>query len=750
MSHKPPFLTISTIKYASLIILLVISLAILSATNSFRDRPTHSRLEARMDTIKVLDAASQVYLQQAGVIDLAKLKILREAWNRSAVLSHDFNLDGITGWIGELGRFIIGDVTENLSIDYYTPRELQTLVSLDKALYLYANESAVVLKRPLEVDPSSVSNVRIATTALATRLDGMGSVTLHVGPYYTASSMGAVVSWGDLRYSEIAVRPIEGEAWILVKPTGTINIYSPMGALKIDGVSLYSVDEPMYIIEGKPYRVIEEYEGLIAKQANGGYQTYAIAWRDGIYTAITPGNPLILYINTSVNGALVLDLAPGYTRLPARLELYKLNGDRWVPVGKEVIIPAEGWIGFRLKAYRGDVYMLKSTSTIWIDRARLASVNAMSLEEARVIAVNSVKVEEGHASITYDAPDKGWVLLHTSVDTGFGEVIYSGGPLLTVYGGLFIINPSGAPTVNGAEWVSVSSDVVEIPGDASSMGLILVGYRYNGEPDSPLLVAYVKSLLYPVIASAGYPQSSYDITLHTEAVVGIKHVDVSSGEDLDLGLHLEVGSYRTSIAGSSYWGGPLDIPDVNVTFGELYVDEDEGCQPPNQVRIFYAVLDNSVQSTRPQGSEVYAGIADTISLVSTLGNVVAKLVSAIEGPSAITTFIDATSTASGVFAGIAELLFGATDHYSIHKSKVNYMDCVYFRGVVYITDYGWLDDYKYASMSYIGYYYIDFLPDDYGVLMGAVVFNKYVLGDYYSTDDDAIVIELYFIKPYGT
>ncbi|MEB3779060.1 MAG: hypothetical protein GSR85_02340 [Desulfurococcales archaeon] len=710
------------------------------------------------DLLGVLSKSSYAAMQYAGMIELPKLGAMRESWGSTYILTHDFNLQGLQGWEGRLGSYELTSIPQNLETKYQLPlfpEDSDGPYDAGAALLLHAEQSAVVLVKTWSIDPGSLEYVRMISYALATRTDCTGNVSVHAGFYYVAESMGAIATTGGLDYDKILPHIIaNGTNWILTKPTGVVEIYSPTenGEIRVNGVSAYKAPKGTYIVGGEPYRVTGEPVGAVVKQANGGFHTTPAQALDGLPTAIVPGNPLLITPRGQVEGALLLDLAPGYSRLPARLELYKLVGDGWVLVDSTSIVPADGRVGFLVEAGPGDVFMLKSTVTVRVDRLYFSPVEKLDLRGLESIGGVGVTRSPWGVRVEYDPEGYGGlVLLRIDAGVGGGSVLYTGGGGLTVYGRLWITNPSGAPYIDGCEWVAVSSDVVEVPGGVgiSESGVVLIGYRYSGGPDSPLMALYVKTLLYPIIASGGYPDNKYDITYHTEAVVGIKHANYmptpSDPRYDEYRVDVEVVALRTSIAGENYWGGPLDVPDINITFGDIEYEDTGGCEPLNYGSISHGIGGSSVESTNPDKPRVISGLATVLSAINVLGSFTPTILT-VSSYDVQATIINATSSAPGLFSEVVDVMYGATKYKFLQKTKLIDLPCTYFSGFSIMTEYGVFDDYTHVVMGYEVSYSI-VAPSQYGVLISAFVFNHYEYNDYRATDDDAIVVLLYFIKP---
>lgn len=702
--------------------------------------------------VEVLFNASSLAVMEYAGVELPKLRALEEAWGGPYVLTHDFNLQGLSGWEGWLGDYGLAPVPGSLAISYHTPvrpKDNDGAIPAGRALLLHAERSAVVLAKRIS-GPLDLGYVRVLSYALATRLDCEGNVSVFTSFYYVAPSMGALASTGGLDYDSLLPYVIvNGSNWLLARPSGVLEIWSPLGdgGVVVWGVAAYKAPEGVYIVEGAPYRVSGEPVEALVKQANGGLHTVPARELDGLATAVVPGNPLLLTPTEPVRGALLLDLAPGYSRLPAVLELYRLEGGSWARLASTVVVPAEGRIGFLVEASPGDVFMLRSTVTVRVDRVYFAPVEPVDPQGLEAL---DAEVAGGRAvRVSYEAGDAGGaVLVFVNATVPGGPVVYAAAGGLTVYGGLWIANPDGAPSLDGCGWVTVSSDVVEVPGGGvvEEAGLLLVGYRYPGGPDSPLMVLYVKSLVYPVISSAGFPEGAYDVAYHTEAVVGVSKVLYQPGLD-QYTIGVDVSALRTSAAGESYWGGPLRLPGVNVSAGRLHFEYSGGCRPPNDGDIDYFFGVNSEESTNPQGPGSYSGLAAALSAISILGGF-ASVVLSTAGPGAPATVVSLASLAAGLFSGVAEVMYGSTEAGLLQGVELVNLPCTHFDGIYIATRYGLRDGVTHAVMSYTGLYDV-WAPSSHGILIGAIVFNHYVPGNPIASDDDAMVVLLYFIKPYG-
>ncbi|MEB3774602.1 MAG: hypothetical protein GSR86_06740 [Desulfurococcales archaeon] len=690
------------------------------------------------------------------MIELPKLKAMEDGWGNPYILTHDFNIQGLSGWEERLGGYEQANIPSYLGIKYHPPvlpKDNDNPYDADTALLMHAEQSAVVLVKRWDVSPGDLVYVRMVSYALATRTDCEGNVSVHAGFYYVSQSVGAVASIGGLTYDSLLPYVIgDGSNWILSTPTGTLEIYSPTGAggVSVNSISIYKAPKDTYIVGRNPYKPVEDPVKAIVKQANGGIHTVPAQSLDGLVTAIVPGNPLLLTPLKPVKGALLLDLAPGYSRLPARLELYKLVNGSWSKIDETTIVPARGRIGFKVEGEPGEVFMLKSTVTVRIDRIYFSPVNRLDLEALEALKNVSIARIPNGVKVTYDPGGvKGPILLSVDAQVEETPVLYTGGGGLTVYGKLWITNPAGTPYIDECAWVTVSSDVVEVPGgtDIRESGLILIGYRYPGGPDSPLMTLYVKTLLYPVITSAGYPSNVYDIKYHTEAVTGISGSHYQPSLDV-YNVYVDVSSLRTSIAGEEYFGDPLEVPDINITSGRIHYENTGGCEPPNDGYIQYSFLTNSVESTNPNGPGSFSGLSTMLSTISVLGSF-ASIALSIAGYEVPAVVVEVVSLASGLFSGVADVMYGATAASFLQGTELVELPCTHFDGFYVVTDYGYLGDYTHVVMSYTGSYYIQ-APSEYGALIGAVVFNHYEHNNPQATDDDAIVVLLYFIKPVGS
>ncbi|MEB3861106.1 MAG: hypothetical protein GSR84_02660, partial [Desulfurococcales archaeon] len=363
------------------------------------------------------------------VINLSRLGGLEEGWGSPYILSHDFNLQGLEGWRARLGSYELSPVPGYLEVEYLTPVHhvhIDGQYSAGAALLLHANKSTVMLVRALDTPPSSMEGVRAASYALASRPDCRGEVTVHAGLYYVGRGLGAVSSTGGLTYDSILPYIIgNGSNWILSGPTGLLEIYSPTGDLVVRSVEAYKAPPGTYLVGGEPYRAVGEAVGVVARQENGGAQSYPAGELDGLPVAVVPGNPLIVSPVKPVRGALLLDLAPGFSRLPGLLEMYRLEDGSWVRVGAARVVPASGRIGFHVDAGPGSVFMLKSTVTVRIDRLFFSQVERVDPSSLGAIGNVSVAEIPGGVRASYDPGGyDGPVLFRVEAWVGGGPVLY--------------------------------------------------------------------------------------------------------------------------------------------------------------------------------------------------------------------------------------------------------------------------------------------------------------------------------------
>ncbi|MEB3861775.1 MAG: hypothetical protein GSR84_06105, partial [Desulfurococcales archaeon] len=325
-------------------------------------------------------------------------------------------------------------------------------------------------------------------------------------------------------------------------------------------------------------------------------------------------------------------------------------------------------------------------------------------------------------------------------------VLYTGGAGLTVYGDLWIVNPGGAPSMGDCSWVVVASDVIEVPAGIGVVesGLVVAGYRYGGEPVSPLMVLYVKSILYPIVASGGYPGNGRDVAFHTEAVVGVRMAQYIEGPGR-YRVDMEVAALRTLALGGGYRGGLPGIPSINITAGTVSF-KGEGCGWPGDgysgghIAVYTDLL--SVEATSPYGPASPIGVTIILPIITTLGGLEATVTTA----PTIVTVRSLSPTLLGGAANVMDWNGGTGGASLVSGGGLEGLPCASLSGMSVVMGYGSSTRYTHVVMGYRVSYAID-PPGQQGPLLGAVILNYYEPGNRWASDEDAMVLLLPFASP---